>query len=1030
MNAFLKTLSVCLFVLAPGLALGDTLMPYSGNAWTLYVFGNGEVIKNVLMAVAAMVNESAYRNLLSFLATIGVLALAARSGFDPKQAPKLIGYFAGVYLTMYVLLTLDANIEVNDPVSGYSDVVTGVPAAVGVPAAIISVIGHWLTENVEKNFSMANSNLTLTGGGGFNMSTSLVRDAAQVRIMDPYLRQGMSQYMADCVMPMIVTGNMSSADMMETNDLWALVRSENAGILTQYYSKTYREGALLKCPDAYAALTADLAAHAPALIKAAGSAWYANDLKLAGHIQSAYTWLSDNVANGSAAQTVQQAAAIHLMNDSFAQAAAMTGNNEMVMSISLAQAKQTQKSQWLSAAELFKDMVGYIYSILQAFIFAVVPILLVAILIPGFGGVILKNYGQILIWLVLWEPMLAVVNYVIALYAQQGMADTLSNGGLSMGNLTAVTEQTSNFITAAGFMATMVPMISWGLVKGAMAFTEFISSGVGSAFAAGAATGMAAGNVSLDSQSMNNKSFNQENVAHKFTGGMQSIMGSMTGLGSHTHATFNTQTTEAGGALIKPTHSKSKTGAHTRDSSTSAKQSETYRQSLASQESQVLSDMENLGAAWGQAWKESQSAEGSTTTTASEEAKRQHEAAFKNLFSEFSQTKDASTLAAGLSAHLKGAAKMAEIDLSKAGPATAGFLKDYANKAMQYAKDNPALVAGAVAGIALALPALAVGGTAAAVGGLALTALRSVGLGALAKKAGPKLGETIKAAAGGAKDLAVAKAVGELGAGATGSAQTGTTYETGEKTDQIRSSGVTDTTAETLSTQEQEKRVNSLARAVEAMANGMVSEGWRNDTQITKSYAEEKAAERAKLQAEAYKATDQSSTGIDMQDNTPNPHAALNAARGGPDHYSAAVQQYNDHTQAGRVAADRLIANVENQRAAAEDALVEGRANIGTGIEEHQGVAPEPGADPKTPVPMPSTPESGQTPTDLETRVTGGIQKAKNSITDDGEELAKDMKEAAQSAEDKANPFSYATGRGKTIEVEAYGPNNDTPNEE
>lgn len=933
MTAFLKTLAACLLAFLPGFALAETVMPGSGNTWTLYVFGNGDVIKNILMAIAAMVSEDGYRNLLSLIATIGVIALGARAGFDPKQAPKLIGYFAGVYLTMYVLLSLDANIEVNDPVSGYADVVTGVPAAVGIPAAVISNIGHWLTENVEKNFSTASSNLTLTGGGGFDMANSLARDAAQVRIIDPYLRQGMSYYMVDCVMPMIVSGAVSSADILSTNDLWSLVQSTNPGILTQYFSNTHRDGVLLTCPDAHTQLTADLATHAPTLIKAAGSAWHANNINLAGHIQSSYSWLSDNVANGTAAQTVQQAATIHLLNDSFEQAAAMTGNNEMVMSISLAQAKQTQKSQWFSASQLFKDMVGYIYSILQAFIFAVVPILLIAVLIPGFGGVILKNYGQILIWLVLWEPLLAVINYVIALYAQQGMVDTLSTGGLSMGNITAVTEQTSNFMTAAGFMATMVPMISWGLVKGAMAFTEFISAGVGSSFASSAATGMASGNVSLDSQSMGNKSLGQENLMPKASVGFGSIMGTSSGIGGQLHADFAGQTAAVNGKMIEHGVSRAQGGSHGFDSSDAIRQSQAYQHANSSASSRVLSDMENIGASYGEAWRYGRSNEAGVTGSVNEQASEQFKAGMKHLINTYSGKEDSSSLAASIGAHLKGAAKAADIDLSNPNSAaTRSFLADYAGKAMEFAKDNPWAVAGVAAGIALALPAVAAGGAAAsvaAIGSLAAGTLARFGLGRLATAAGSKLGQTV---ATGAAAGAAGKLVGEAGLGLDGKGSTQTSWKDGKQTSTVRNADEDHETGTTYGIQRQERDAVSLAEGLEAMLQGMRSQGYTGSTQINDQYSETISAQRDRQAQETWAATRREEESSSIARPIANPNAALAALGAAPTMYNEALERNGRYTEAGNSAFMRLQGDFSADHAGSVAALDERQLQAGAGI--------------------------------------------------------------------------------------------------
>ena len=45
-----------------------------------------------------------------------------------------------------------------------------------------------------------------------------------------------------------------------------------------------------------------------------------------------------------------------------------------------------------------------------------VPIVIVALMIPGLGQKIFVNYAQILLWLTMWAPMLAVINYLVTVF--------------------------------------------------------------------------------------------------------------------------------------------------------------------------------------------------------------------------------------------------------------------------------------------------------------------------------------------------------------------------------------------------------------------------------------------------------------------------------------------------------------------------------------------------------------------------------------------------------------------------------------
>ena len=518
-NRFLPALVTLVLLSVPALALASsTVSPVGFNSWTLYTFANGSVIWNILNSIAAMVHDTQYLHLLQFVALLGILALGIVAGMAPAKAPRLLFYFVAVYGVLYASLALNARIDVVDTVTGYNNVATNVPAALGIPAAVISDVGEWMTAKIEQDFSLP-TQLTTTGGGAFDMAPALVSDAMRVRITDPYLQQSIAMYTQNCVVPSLANGTLDPSTLLNAPDFWSAAYVSNQGLTTLYYNHVFKGGVAVSCPSAWNSIGSDLSSESPQLLQSAAGAWYSTSAVswVGAAMGSALTWVSNNMYNGSAASAVEQSAAIHAFQGSFRQAALATNNNPLLMNISIAQAEKSQTNSWYTASQIFRDLVGYIYSILQAFIFASVPILLVAALIPGFGAILAKNYLQILLWMILWQPLLAIVNYIIALYAQAGISGLFgpSGGGITMHNLPVITVQTARFETAAGFMASMVPLIAWGLVKGSIAFTDFILGAAGSAYAGSAAQMMATGNVTLASETIGNETLQQFNLARK-----------------------------------------------------------------------------------------------------------------------------------------------------------------------------------------------------------------------------------------------------------------------------------------------------------------------------------------------------------------------------------------------------------------------------------------------------------------------------------------------------------------------------------
>lgn len=539
----LGLVGVLLLALLPELAMAQSANPNGPkSAWDLWVMGNGAVIADIMTAVKLMLTPAPggtiapLRMLMMLVATIGVVVLAVGAATSPtKNLPRLLAYLFVAWVVVFGSANLKSNLTINDPVTGYHNTVTDVPAIVAIPASLVSQVGHALTRLIEANFNVPG--LTLTDVGQFNIFGKVMADAETFRIMDPALKQSLTAYVADCVIPAIARGRLSTQELMTSTNLWeTFKKAEHPGILTSYWPAMMESkpgamglgnGQLVSCTDAYhgatggiAGLSKDLETHASELLEAKSSAWETTGTlvpyeTVMSNVLSQATMGGRTGANVSRPQGfILQNAMVSATTGSMRTAAMMAGNNELMQATAIAQGETSQRSTWIAAAKLFENMTGYVYTVLQAFIFAIAPVILVALLIPGLGRNIFTNYGQILIWLTLWAPLLALINYLVVVFAKQAFVGSWgAAGGITMQSAGLVSEQTNNLIAAAQFMGTMVPLITWGLVKGTMAFTEFIQAGIGSSFASQAGAQAATGNVSMGNLSMDNTSMNKYNTA-------------------------------------------------------------------------------------------------------------------------------------------------------------------------------------------------------------------------------------------------------------------------------------------------------------------------------------------------------------------------------------------------------------------------------------------------------------------------------------------------------------------------------------
>jgi len=548
---------LALLVLTPLGAMAEELRPATGTAWDLYVNGNSYVVQEVLTGVKLLMggSGSGFKTILLFMASMGFLVLAIGAGFDPgKNLLRMFTYVVVAWGVSYGSTQLTADVVINDLVdTSNAPFVDNVPALVALPAVVTSQIGVTFTRFIETYFSGVSDSAFTVSAGQFNLFNRMLEESSQYTWTSPELKKSLSAYTTNCVVPTIALGNLSVQELTSTTDMVkTLEKANHNSLLTQYYAPSDRTalpsapelsgasatleqsrgaGLMLSCNSAFTAIKEDLTAGADAMLEAGAQAWSKSGIMTP--FETAYSSLlarasasgGGSIAGfGSPSGFIMQQAMLNVSSGTFRQAALQTGNNEMVQAAALAQAEQQQKSAWVAGFSVFNNMMGYVFTILQTLIFAMTPLIIIALLVPGLGPKIFANYAQVLIWMTLWQPMLAIVNFILQLYGSHGFAESIGMaGGLNNGNKYIISERANDLVIAGQFLGTMVPLLTWGIVKGAMAFTEFISSGVGSQFATQAGAAAATGNLSMNNLSMNNTSLDKYSTQMSSAVGFQDV---------------------------------------------------------------------------------------------------------------------------------------------------------------------------------------------------------------------------------------------------------------------------------------------------------------------------------------------------------------------------------------------------------------------------------------------------------------------------------------------------------------------------
>ncbi|KVP16796.1 hypothetical protein WJ84_00550 [Burkholderia ubonensis] len=507
-------------------AAGNTINMGNNNVWTVYAFGNAQAVADAFRALTNFASSGTFQSIVGMIAVIGVLGVGLSGGFNPAMAKRFIGYVVSVFVVCYVFFgvtnngPLVVNVEVIDTVDMTWKAPVTVPAVVGIPASVISTAGYRITEAIEASFSIP-TELKMSKGAPFNLAAAMLADASTARITDPNLASSLAYYVQDCFTLGVAKGALQASTLLTSTKFLDDIRfdSEVIYVNTLLQAPVGTPG-VVTCKAAWGlindAVNAQGSMSADFLKDA--SAWSKTPAMTVVNAaaDSMAQWATNSGITDGAA-LVKQSAVLSAFRGAYSQAAAQTGNSDFLTGIAMSQATESQRTSWITGAEIFNKTMGYIFAIIQVFVYAITPLVLCAALVPGLGFALLKNFSQILLWLAIWQPMLAIVNFIVLSMQQADLGGILSNGaagyGFTLTNMGLVSEKTANLRAAASFVGTMVPALAWAMVKGSVDFSRVIGSAVGENFAAGAANTMTTGNYSLNQASMDSFTSNKHSTA-------------------------------------------------------------------------------------------------------------------------------------------------------------------------------------------------------------------------------------------------------------------------------------------------------------------------------------------------------------------------------------------------------------------------------------------------------------------------------------------------------------------------------------
>jgi conjugal transfer mating pair stabilization protein TraG len=507
----------------------------------IITFGNGEILKGVLDAIAMCLNArtgTLYVPMLRVGMMVAVLWMAIYSIWGDYLKVWGKGLIPFVFIPP-LLFAPSATVYIHDPVTHYRDKVDHVPIGLAWLGHFVSQFGYEITKQVDQVFAHVDD--LKYHKSGFLMASNLIQQAKAFRIVNEDVAENMRQFVCQCVAYEAMLGyKYTFEDLRHDADLWGLVSSNPSKIRSFVWREPHKKDEpstppqIISCKEGvnrFNHLWGSELNRAKEVfgVKLFGSRNPINTKQeFLKYLPLSYGFLSG--LSKSADQILKQHMMIHSIVDGIEQKSLSLGNApNFAAKRGYLQQRATYETLGAMASESLLTMKAVLEAIAYAAFIFIVPLAVLP-----FGVRILLSWAQTLLWLQMWAPLYAVLNFIMSMTAQSksmGMLSVSNPEGITIASSVGIMNLNADISAMAGFLAMSVPFLAIALVKGVGSFVHMashlgnVSQGAASQAAGEAVTGnYSFGNVSTGNEQIANSNMLSQSRAATYRAGSFQMM--------------------------------------------------------------------------------------------------------------------------------------------------------------------------------------------------------------------------------------------------------------------------------------------------------------------------------------------------------------------------------------------------------------------------------------------------------------------------------------------------------------------------
>ena len=430
--------------------------------------GDGEMLANAFEGVAMIFGSGSMVNIVKtgFLLMIFIICFRYLSNLEFPLYHVLVGMI--VYLIMF---GPTGTVTIEDVYSGETRIVADVPIGVAAPMSIISSMGVNMTQLFETAFSTPDEAGLLYAGYLDSLNTLIklrnigIGNVGSDGGLNGDLSKTINGYIEQCVMFDLELSDsyheVTREGLQKNPDLWEALKTTFINLDIMTYLPSQPEGKQENCYNAYINITNYIT----------GNSFIdrldAEVLTLLG-ITDPEQRADQRIDDAAAALGLAGFDSQTFMRNALLASYLKDGPTAFIMRTG----QEQLNLQWASEQSMFNTIARPLMAFVEMFTVAISPIVAFLTTLGPIGMGMIVRYLQLILWIALWGPLMAVCNLYITIVTTRALrvialhSEDNGSGLQAMINHDQLYQTLETQLSAGGMLASSVPALSLMIVYG------------------------------------------------------------------------------------------------------------------------------------------------------------------------------------------------------------------------------------------------------------------------------------------------------------------------------------------------------------------------------------------------------------------------------------------------------------------------------------------------------------------------------------------------------------------------------------